>query len=157
MAWYWTCNNKPLPDPKNNPALMLIVITHPHSVSTLRLRQNHCHFPDNIFKYIFFNENVWISIKISMKFVSKGPINNFAALIQIMSWQQPGGNPLSEPMMVSLLMRICVIQSQWVKDMEYSNVKQFIMHILIWFLIYTPKIVSKDLKFVFLHAWITLE
>ena len=27
------------------------------------------HFPDNFFKCIFFNENVWISIKISPKFV----------------------------------------------------------------------------------------
>ena len=38
---------------------------------------------DNIFKCIFLNENVWISINISLKFVPKGPINNIPALVQI--------------------------------------------------------------------------
>ena len=42
------------------------------SLNTSRLRQNGCHFPDDIFKWIFFNENVWILIKISLKFVSRG-------------------------------------------------------------------------------------
>ena len=31
-------------------------------------------------------ENVWISIKISLKFVPKDPINNIPALVQIMAW-----------------------------------------------------------------------
>ena len=43
-------------------------------LNTLRLRRNDGHFPD-IFKCIFLNENIWISIKISLKFVPKGPIN----------------------------------------------------------------------------------
>ena len=40
---------------------------------------------DNIFKCIFLNENVWISIKISLKFVLKGPINNthFAKYVEM--------------------------------------------------------------------------
>ena len=46
------------------------------NLNTLRPRQNGRHLPDDIFKYIFLNENVWISIKISLQFVSKGPINN---------------------------------------------------------------------------------
>ena len=29
----------------------------------------------------FLNENVWIAIEISLKFVPKGPINNIPALI----------------------------------------------------------------------------
>ena len=37
-------------------------------------------FPDDIFKSIFLNENIWISVKSSLKFVSKGPINNIPAL-----------------------------------------------------------------------------
>ena len=43
-----------------------------------------------------------ISIKISLKFVSKGPINNIAALVQMqgMAWRRPGDKPLSEPMLV---------------------------------------------------------
>ena len=37
-------------------------------------------FADDIFKCIFFIENVWIPIKISLKFVPKGPIDNIPAL-----------------------------------------------------------------------------
>ena len=65
-------------------------------------------------KRIFFNENVWISIKISLKFVPKGSINNIPALAQIMAWRRSGNKPLSEPMMVSLPTHICVTRSQWV-------------------------------------------
>ena len=36
---------------------------------------------DDIFKHIFLNEKVWILIKISLKFVSKGPIGNNPALV----------------------------------------------------------------------------
>ena len=32
-------------------------------------------FAGDIFKCIFMNEDVWILIKISLKFVRKGPIN----------------------------------------------------------------------------------
>ena len=60
-------------------------------------------FSDDIFKSIFLNENVWILIKISLKFVPKGPINNIPSLVQIMAWRRSGDKPLSEPMMVSLL------------------------------------------------------
>ena len=80
-----------------------------------RPRQNGRHFADDIFKCIFLNENVWISIKISLKFVPKGPINNIPALVQIMAWRRPGDKPLSEPMMVRLPTHICVTRPQWVK------------------------------------------
>ena len=53
---------------------------------TLEPRQNGGHFADEVFKWVFFNENVWISIKISLKFAPKGPINNILALIQKMEW-----------------------------------------------------------------------
>ena len=39
---------------------------------------------DYIFKRIILSENVCISIKISLKFVPKGPINNIPSLVQIM-------------------------------------------------------------------------
>ena len=48
---------------------------------------------------VHLNENVWIPIKISLKFVPKGPINNIPALVQIMAWRRTGDKPLSEPMM----------------------------------------------------------
>ena len=93
-------------------------------INTLRPRQNGRHFADNIFKCIFLNENVWIPIKISLKLVPKGPINNIPALFQIMAWRRPGIKPLSEPMMVSLLTYICVTRPQWVKGI-FLCVKQF--------------------------------
>ena len=71
--------------------------------NTLRPRQNGHHFADNIFKHIFLSENAWISIKISLKFVPRGQINNIRALVQIMVWCQPNDKPLSEPMMIRLL------------------------------------------------------
>ena len=80
------------------------------------LRQNGSHFPDNIFRHIFFSENVRISIKISLKFVPKGPNNNIAALFQNMAWDHPGDKPLSKPMMVSLPMHICVTRPQWINS-----------------------------------------
>ena len=73
---------------------------------------------DSIFKCIFLNENVWIPIRISLKFVSKGPINNIPALVQIMAWCHPGTKPLSEPMMVNLMMPIRVTRPQWVNMLK---------------------------------------
>ena len=52
-------------------------------------------FPDDIFKYIFFHGNVWISNKISLKFVPNGEINNIPAVVQLMAWRRPGDKPLS--------------------------------------------------------------
>ena len=63
----------------------------------LRPRQNGHHFPDDILKLIFVNEKAWISIKISLKLVPRGQINNIPALVQIMAWHRPGGKLLSEP------------------------------------------------------------
>ena len=83
-----------------------------------RPRQNGHHFPDDLFKCIFFDENLWTSINISLKFVPKGPINNIPALAQIKAWRWPGDKPLSEPVMVSLLTHICVTWPQWVKNSQ---------------------------------------
>ena len=89
------------------------------NINTLRPSQNGRHFADAIFECIFVNENVWILIEISLKFVPKGPINNIPSLVQIMVWHRPGAKPLSEPMMVSLLTHICVTRPQWVKMTFY--------------------------------------
>ena len=50
--------------------------------NTLRLRPDGCCFADDILKCIFLYENICIliAIKISQKFVPKGPINNIPAL-----------------------------------------------------------------------------
>ena len=64
---------------------------------------NGRYFADDTFKLTFLNENVGISTKISLKFIPKGPINNIAAMVQIMAWCRSGDKPLSEPVMVSLM------------------------------------------------------
>ena len=46
--------------------------------NTLRPRQNGRRFPDDIFNWIFLNENVWILRKISLKFVPKVRINKYS-------------------------------------------------------------------------------
>ena len=82
--------------------------------NSLGPRQNGHHFPDDTFKCILLYENVRIAIEISLKFVSKGPINNCPSLVQMMAWRRPGDKPLSEPMMVKLLTNICFTRPQWV-------------------------------------------
>ena len=88
-------------------------------IDKLRPRQNGHHFPDGIFKCILLNENVWISIKISLKYVPKGPINNILSLLHIMAWRRLGEKPLSGPMMVRSPMHICITRPQWVKRHQY--------------------------------------
>ena len=79
------------------------------------------HFPDDIFKYISLNENVWILIKISLSLFTKGSINNIPALVQIMAWHRSGYKPLCESMMVSLLMHICITPPQWGKSLSRAR------------------------------------
>ena len=49
----------------------------------------------NVFFLIEMSE---FTIKISLKFVPKVPINNIPALVQIMAWRRPGDKLSSEPM-----------------------------------------------------------
>ena len=94
-------------------------------VNTLRPRQDGHPFPDDIFKRIFLNENVWILIIISMKLVPKVRINNNPALVQIMAWRWLGDKPLSESMVVSFLTQICVTRPQWVNHCYKSILVTF--------------------------------
>ena len=55
--------------------------TYPYPVLHIEAEKNGRHFPDDISKCIFFNKNVWIVIKISLKFVPRGPINNIPSLV----------------------------------------------------------------------------
>ena len=100
----------------------------------VRMRMPHCQKPqishiwlthwgwdkmDAIFQTTFSNGFSWMKmyeffIKISLKFVSKGLVNNIPALVQIMACRRPGDKPLSEPMMVRLLTQICVARPQLV-------------------------------------------
>ena len=61
-------------DKVSSPINKLVCPDVTQRINTSRPRRNGQHFADDIFKYIFFNENAWISIRISLKFVPKGPI-----------------------------------------------------------------------------------
>ena len=55
--------------------------------STLKPRQNGCHFADNIFKCICLDEDE-IFIKISLKFTPMVLTKDKSALVQVMSWHR---------------------------------------------------------------------
>ena len=80
----------------NHMILFIGALWHQH----IEAGQNGGHFTDDIVKRIFWDENVWISLNISLKFVRKVPISNIQTLAQIMAWRRPGDKPLSEPMIV---------------------------------------------------------
>ena len=48
---------------------------------------------------MFMNEKFFISIRISLKFVPKGPIDNNAALVQVVAWRRTGDKPFPEPIL----------------------------------------------------------
>ena len=95
-------------------------------LNTLRLRQNECHFTDDIMKCIFMIKYISISINISMKFVPNGPINTIPALVHMMAWRRPGDKPLYEPMMFSLLMQNGITQPQWVYKFLWLTFSQIV-------------------------------
>ena len=117
-------------------------------VNTLRPRQDGCRLPDDTFKRIFLNENVRISIKISLKFVPKGPINNNPALDQIMACRRSGGqlvywriyaslglNELSWPViLITLYHRCCRISFYFHNNFfRYHSVKgeHYVLNIIL--------------------------
>ena len=116
MFHYWSCNLcvvckfMGLP-PRNLDLLACQARTCPLPVKKI---SKFTHWGRDNMAAIFLNENVIISTRISLKFVSKTPINNIPALVQIMAWRRPGDKPLSEPMMVISLTHICVTRPQWV-------------------------------------------
>ena len=87
------------------------------SLTTLRQRQHGRHFADDIFKRIFLNENVLISINISLKFIPKGPLDNMSALVQIMAWWWKGSSHYLNQWWLNLMMHIRVTQPQWVTSL----------------------------------------
>ena len=60
-------------------------------------------------KCTFLNKNVWILIKISLKFVPKFLNNNITTLVQINAWRRPDYKSLSESMML-----IYITWLQWI-------------------------------------------
>ena len=85
-------------------------------INTLRPWQNEGIFANDMLKHIFLNENDYILIKISLKFVPHIQINNIPSLVQKMALRGSGDKPLSEPMIFCLLTHICVTRPKLVKN-----------------------------------------
>ena len=68
-------------------------------VTSSPLGQNGHYFTDDILKCIFLNAKFCISIRISLKFFSKGPVDNKSVLVQVMAWRRTGDRPLCESML----------------------------------------------------------
>ena len=58
---------------------------------------------DDIFNYIFFNENGRIPIQNSLKYVLRSPIDNKSSLVQVMAWRRTGDKTLPGPMMTQFI------------------------------------------------------
>ena len=103
-------------------------------VNTWRPRQNGRRFAEDTFKRIFINENVRIFIKISLKFVSKGRINNNPALVQIMAWRRSGDKPLSEPMIVywCIYVSLCLNELNTISWITFQNLTNRSQCLSIW-------------------------
>ena len=56
-------------------------------------------FADDVFKHVFENENVKMTIRISLKFAPKSPLDSKSALVQVMAWRRIGDKSLPEPML----------------------------------------------------------
>ena len=80
-------------------------------INTSRPRQNARHFPGDIFKCIFMNENVWMSNTRWLKFASKGSSDNDTALVQI-AYSVP--SHYLNQWWLTLVTHIFVTWSQWV-------------------------------------------
>ena len=104
--------------------LMEQLIWRDDGVNTSRPRQNCRHFADDIFKCIFLNVNVCVSLKISLDFVPEVRIDNIPELVR-----RPGDTSLSEPMMANFLTHIYITRPQWVNsrnaDLFSRNLNMF--------------------------------
>ena len=54
---------------------------HMFSFNTFRPRQNGRHFANDIFKWIFLNENIWIWINMSLKYDPDGQVEKIPSLV----------------------------------------------------------------------------
>ena len=70
---------------------------------------------NDIFNYISFNENVWISIKMSLKFIPKGQVDNKSVLFQVMAWCHHATSHYLNQCWPSSLTHICDSPGRWVK------------------------------------------
>ena len=91
---------------------------HTHPINPLRLKQIGHEFAA-ISKWIFLNENLCILIRISLKFVLKGPIDNKPALLQTMVWRWTGSKPCTNDGLVHWC--IYVTLPHWITCIDNYN------------------------------------
>ena len=121
MAWHRT-GDKPLFDPMMIILLMHIYVSRslneltPMALNSSPPRQFGGKIADDIFKCIFVNENDWISIKISLKFIPKSPIDNKSVLDQVMAWRRQAPSHYLNQCWPSFLTHICGTRGRWVKS-----------------------------------------
>ena len=66
------------------------------------------------FQTCFLEWNVWISIKSSLKFVAKVPIDKMSALVSVRAWHWTGDKPLCTWINYGpAMLHICLSWSQW--------------------------------------------
>ena len=78
--------------------------TTPTEKNTSRIAQNGLHFADDISKRIFLNENIWNSIKISLKFDHKAVFQNKSPLVHVMVCHRIGDKPSPDSIMTQFIM-----------------------------------------------------
>ena len=81
------------------------------------------------------NEKFCISIRISLKFVPKGLINNKSALAQAVAWRRTGDKPLPEPMLTQFTnayMRYNGEMSQLSRVYAMKCTHRFVVFVLLW-------------------------
>ena len=76
--------------------------------------QSGCHFADDTLRCISVNEKFYIVIKISLKFVLMGPVDDNLALTYIMAWRRIGDKPLYKQCWPDSLTYICGSR-RWVR------------------------------------------
>ena len=106
-------DNGLLPDPQAKPSPGPMMTSYHRNLNSSPPGQYGPYFTDDIFNFIFLNENILILIQISLKFVPTGPINYIPALVQIMAWRRPGDKPLSESMLTQFTVHICGTRGRW--------------------------------------------
>ena len=87
-------------------------------------------FLDDILKWIFLMKIYEFWLKISLKSVPRGQVNNIPAFVEIMAWCQPGDKPLSEPMKV-LIMSLVMWQIFLYKCSINTDIESTFIHISI--------------------------
>ena len=78
-------------------------------------RQNGRRFADDTLECIFFDKKVLISIDISLKFVSKGLIDNKSSFVRVTSGRRTHGHYMNQ------WWRICVTRFQWLQWVNGAN------------------------------------